>query len=114
TGIICTRDISVGGHRLTCTHPEFHRPLQPAEALAHSCNAFFATVAGRLPRPAFDRALASLGLPVSDRQTPVALAGHGIDGVRVAPRLLIDMLVRVAADPSPLPWNPSTLAIVRD
>jgi stage II sporulation protein D (peptidoglycan lytic transglycosylase) len=114
TGITCTRDITVAGHHLTCTHPDFHRPLQPAEALAQSCNVFFAAVAGRLARPAFDHALSGLGLPLSDRQAPLALAALGIDGVRVAPRLLIDMLARVAEDPSRLPWRASTLAIVRD
>src|SRR5450755_2347061 len=27
TGILCTREVTVAGHRLTCTHPDFHRPL---------------------------------------------------------------------------------------
>ena len=114
TRILCTREVAVAGHQLRCTHPDLHRPLGPTEALAHSCNVYFATVAARLPRAALDRTLNDLGLPPSDPGLPVAAAALGIEGLRAPPRQLLDMLVRVASDPNALPWKPSTLALVRD
>lgn len=114
TGILCTRDVVVAGHRLTCTHPDLHRPLEPAEALAYSCNVYFARVAARLPRPALDRALTSLGLPPSDPGVPLAAAALGLEGLRASPRRLLDMMLRVAAEPNVLPWRPETLAVVRE
>jgi stage II sporulation protein D len=114
TGILCTRQTVVAGHQLTCTHPDLHRPLKASEALAHSCNVFFATIAARLPRAALDRALTDLGLPPTDPGQTVAAAALGVEGRRIAPRRLVEMLARVTADPSPLPWRAATLAAVRE
>ncbi|MEP7305469.1 MAG: SpoIID/LytB domain-containing protein [Acidobacteriota bacterium] len=114
TGIMCTREVSVAGHRLVCTHPDFHRPLRAAEALAFSCNVFAATVATRTSRSALDRALTSLGLPASDTRWPVAASGLGVEGNHVTPRGLIDMMVRITAEPSSLAWNPTTLRVIRE
>lgn len=114
TGILCRREVTVAGHRLACTHPDFHRPLTPAEALAHSCNVYVASVAERLPRAALDRALNSLGLPASDPSQPAAGAALGVEGIRATPRQLVEMIGRVGMDPSPLPWKRATLAVVRD
>ena len=113
TRIVCTRQAVVAGHRLSCAHPDLHRALDPAEALAHSCNVYFATVAQRLSRGAFDAALTSLGLAPSDPGQPLPAAALGLAGVRAAPRRLIDLLARVAAEPNRLPWKPGTLAVVR-
>jgi len=114
TGITCTREVVVDGHRLVCTHPDLHRPMKPAEALAQSCNVYFATIAKRLPRPVFDRILAGLGLPLSDRGVPMPAVALGIDGIRVAPIALLDAVARVAEDPTRLPWKPLTLTVVRE
>ncbi|HEY1911871.1 MAG TPA: SpoIID/LytB domain-containing protein [Vicinamibacterales bacterium] len=114
SGVTCTRDVVVDGHRLTCTHPDRHRPLLPADALSESCNVYVATIAKRLSRPAFDRALASLGLPLSDRRVPVSTAALGLEGVDLAPRALIEAVVRVAEEPTRLPWKTETLSVVRD
>lgn len=113
TGILCTRQTAVAGHRLTCTHPDLHRPLKPGEALAHSCNVFYASVAGRLSRSAFDRVLSSLGLPPSDPSQSLAAAALGLEGVRLPPRRLLDMMVRLTAEPTLLPWKASTISQVR-
>jgi penicillin-binding protein 2 len=45
---MCKRSFSIGGHRLDCTHPVTAEPLDPAAALAYSCNSYFTTVALRL------------------------------------------------------------------
>ncbi len=48
TALMCKRAVSIGGHKLDCTHPQTAQPLDPAAALAYSCNSFFSTVALRL------------------------------------------------------------------
>ncbi len=48
TALMCKRSLSISGHKLDCTHPVTAQPLDPAAALAYSCNSYFATVALRL------------------------------------------------------------------
>jgi penicillin-binding protein 2 len=48
TAMVCKRTLSIGGHKLDCTHPATSEPLAPAAALAYSCNSYFTSVATRL------------------------------------------------------------------
>lgn len=48
TTLMCKRSLWIGGHKLDCTHPATAQPLDPATALAYSCNSYFSTVALRL------------------------------------------------------------------
>ncbi len=48
TALMCKRSLWIGGHKLDCTHPVTAQPLDPAAALAYSCNSYFSTVALRL------------------------------------------------------------------
>jgi cell division protein FtsI/penicillin-binding protein 2 len=48
TALMCKRPLTIAGHRLDCSHPDTHHPLDPAEALAYSCNSYFTSVAMRL------------------------------------------------------------------
>jgi SpoIID/LytB domain protein len=114
TGILCAREVTITGHRLICTHPDLHRPVLPAEALAYSCNVFFATVGARLSRSAFDDTSLRLGLPRSGPALPLAAAALGIEGVLATPRRLLEMTARVATDPSQLSWRPATLSVIRE
>lgn len=114
TSIVCMRSVVVDGHRLTCTHPEPHRPLTPDEALGHSCNVYVAAVAGRMTRASLDRALTSLGLPPSDPSTSVRASALGLEGSRATPRALIGAVARVAGVPAPPPWRASTLDTIRE
>jgi SpoIID/LytB domain protein len=111
--IICTRTITVDGHQLTCTHPDLHRRLTAAEALAHSCNIYVATIAARLPRASFDRALADLGLPASAPAASVRASALGIEGQRATPLALIQAVARIADTGAPPAWKPATLATMR-
>jgi SpoIID/LytB domain protein len=95
TAIVCRRTINVAGTSLTCIHPDLHRALTPVDALAQSCNFYFATVAGRLSRPALDAVLARLGLSPVPSGTPTALGALGLGGVRAAPGQLLQALVRL-------------------
>lgn len=48
TALMCKRSLWISGHKLDCTHPATEQPLDPAAALAYSCNSYFSTVALRL------------------------------------------------------------------
>lgn len=113
SSLACTRHAEVGGRDLRCTHPDLHRPLRAEEVLGFSCNSVAATLAGRLPRAALDKVLLDLGLPPAAAGASAAGVGLGVEGLRVSPRRLADMMARVVSDPSPLPWKPSTLATIR-
>lgn len=45
---MCTRTLAIAGRRLDCTHPPISDPLDSVEALAYSCNQFFAHYGGLL------------------------------------------------------------------
>ena len=51
TALMCKRSVEIAGHKLDCTHPQTSQPLDPAAALAYSCNSYFTTVATRLTPP---------------------------------------------------------------
>ena len=48
TTLLCQRKLMLGGHNLDCAHPVTTQPLDPATALAYSCNSYFTAVATRL------------------------------------------------------------------
>jgi cell division protein FtsI/penicillin-binding protein 2 len=48
SALLCKRPLTIAGRKLDCTHPEVHQPLDPATALAYSCNSYFTTAALRL------------------------------------------------------------------
>lgn len=93
----CPRRLTVDGRAYTCSHPDPGRPLTPAEALAESCNTYFASVASRLPRAALDRAFVRAGLRPPAASAPRVAAALGLDGVRVTPRELLSAFAKVAA-----------------
>ena len=89
TRMTCPRRLEVDGHRLDCSHPDLGRPLDAVEALAHSCNGYFADIAGRLRRDDLDRAFGQLGLPPTSPRATVAASALGLDGATIpAERLL--------------------------
>jgi len=44
----CRRTLRIAGKRMDCTHPELAAPLHAQEALAYSCNSYFAAMAERI------------------------------------------------------------------
>jgi len=95
TRMLCPREVVIDGRRVPCSHPDLRRPIGPAEALAHSCNGYFAAVAGRLRREALDRALVQLGLPRTPPSVPLPSAAVGIDGERIPADRLLSAFVRL-------------------
>ncbi len=94
TRIPCDGRVTLGSRTLQCVHPPFGRPLSAVEALAHSCNAFFASL--RIPSGAIAAAFTTAGLPPpSSRLAEPRLAWVGLDGERVAPRRTLRAFVSV-------------------
>lgn len=114
TRLVCRRDITVDGHRLTCSHPVLGRGLTSAEALAHSCNSFFADVAARVPRATLNQVLARLGLPPISSTAPLVASALGLDGPRVEPRLLLSMIAKVTAPSDAFVISAETRRVVLD
>jgi SpoIID/LytB domain protein len=114
TAILCRRSITVAGTRLTCVHPDLHRALSPVDALAYSCNYFFATIAARLPRAALDGVLARLGLAPIPAGTSTVLGADGLGAVRATPADLLRALVRVAGPVPSFRMTDETRRLVLD
>jgi SpoIID/LytB domain protein len=114
TALACHHDITVDGHRLICAHPALGRPLTPAEALAHSCNDYIATIAKRMPRAAFNDALGRLGLPPVPASVPLVSAAVGLDGNRVTPEQLLRGFIRLIGRPPPIGMRESTRQVLMD
>lgn len=111
---MCRRTVRVAGRQYTCSHPDQRRPLSASEALAHSCNDFFLALVPRLSRQSFNAARLALGLPPLPASAPFAPALIGLDGPRIAPRALLEMLIRaVGAGGGPTHIREGTQSVVR-
>ncbi|MGC2211079.1 MAG: penicillin-binding transpeptidase domain-containing protein [Candidatus Korobacteraceae bacterium] len=116
--IACNRRLVIAGHRLYCPHPQAP-PFDAREALAWSCNSYFAAVARTLPPGALGRILRSTGLldvtglapseaaaefrePRTRDETQLALLG--VAGIRVSPLELATayrwLALQMAHDPN--------------
>jgi cell division protein FtsI/penicillin-binding protein 2 len=62
---VCPRRVRIAGRRLDCTHPDLPAPIDPTDALAWSCNAYFAMAAKRLTPAELGEALRRAGLASS-------------------------------------------------
>jgi SpoIID/LytB domain protein len=113
---LCRRVVTVDGRTYTCSHPDLHRPLTAAEALAHSCNDFFVALAPRVSRDAINAVRTRAGLPAIAASTPLAPAIVGLDGPRVRPRLLAEAVARLVGLglAAPVPMRGSTRQVLRD
>ena len=80
TRIMCRGTADLDGRPIACVHADFHRALGPDEALGHSCNVYFATLARRIPRSALDAILVRAGLAPSSASVPMTRIGLGLEG----------------------------------
>ena len=115
TEVMCRRQVTVDGVRFVCAHPELQRPLTAAEALAHSCNDFFTALAGRLTRDQVNRTRVAAGLPPLSPAAKLGASLVGLDGPRISPRAMIDVLARLTAvGPDPkVPMSEPTRQVLR-
>ncbi|MEW6322677.1 MAG: SpoIID/LytB domain-containing protein [Acidobacteriota bacterium] len=96
TAQMCRRRVTVDGQTYVCAHPDLRRPLTAAEALAHSCNDYFVSLAPRLSRAMVNQTRVAAGLPPLAAGDPLAPAIVGLAGPRVTPRTMLDVLARLA------------------
>ena len=73
TTVFCRRNLRIvdGVHeyRLPCTHPQSDVAFAAQEALAYSCNQYFAALADRIPTPQLAAILQHYGLPQTAHPT---------------------------------------------
>ncbi len=96
TRLACPRRLRVGDHVFDCSHPDLGRPLSPPEALAHSCNGFFAQVATRVSRDDLDRAARRWRLPPVGTTADPVQAALGVDRYRVPPRRWLEAIAMLS------------------
>ena len=101
--IACNRKLVVAGHRLACTHPAA-APFDAREALAWSCNSYFAEVASSLGPGELLRLLRPTGLlgvtGLAGKSVPIEASAEfrepanteatqltvlGVEGIRITP-----------------------------
>jgi stage II sporulation protein D len=114
TALLCPRRLRVGDHVLDCAHPDLGRPMTARDALAYSCNNFFAEIGRRIARPQLSRAAMALGLPALAEGRDPVLTALGLDSYRVAPRLWPTVMRHLVASDEPHGLDASTRAILRD
>src|SRR5436305_57936 len=67
---VCPRRVRIGTRRVNCTHPDLPGPIDPTDALAWSCNAYFAAAARRLSPGELAEALRRAGLTAATGLSP--------------------------------------------
>jgi SpoIID/LytB domain protein len=67
TRVTCRRRYKQDGFKINCSHPRYATPFGPAQALANSCNYFFANTARALDPDAYARTLTSFGFGAQTR-----------------------------------------------
>lgn len=73
---VCPRRVRIAGQRLDCTHPDLPGPIDPTDALAWSCNAYFAAASRRLTPDELAEALRRAGLASSSGLGPSEAIGN--------------------------------------
>jgi SpoIID/LytB domain protein len=114
TRVACPGEAIVGGVPIRCSHPKLRHALKPSEALAVSCNVYFATIAQHLPRAKLDGVLTALGLPPTPRAVAMPLVATGLTGTPTTPGSLLRALARFVTDPSVVPLDSASRQAVLD
>ncbi len=105
TRVPCAGEATVKGELIRCSHPRLRHPVRPAEALAVSCNVWFATIGARLPRARLDGVLAALGLPPTPARAPMPLVATGLRAAPSPPLAWVTALSRLLRQPSAVPLS---------
>jgi cell division protein FtsI/penicillin-binding protein 2 len=97
--VLCHRNLRILGHNLSCSHPQTNVAFNAEEALAYSCNTYFADLASRLSGEQAVAVLREYGLgqsSSSSSESSAHLRPHttredtqllvlGLAGIRVSP-----------------------------
>lgn len=117
--VVCHRSLRIADHNLACSHPQADTAFDGAEAVAYSCNSYFAALAGRFSGTDVEAVLrkyklmdaGSSGFQRPATREQAQLAVLGIEGIRVTPLALARGFAELAAN---IDANPVTLRPVKD
>jgi cell division protein FtsI/penicillin-binding protein 2 len=101
----CERRVMIAGRNLSCSHPAVAGGLGPAEALAYSCNSWFAQMARRLDPAALVSALRGAGFTVGEAPATseaLQLLALGEGDVSITPLGLARAYRRLATSAQPM------------
>jgi stage II sporulation protein D len=88
TSVFCRRDLHIGEWNLACTHPQSDVAFSAKEALAYSCNRYFAELADRIAPAQAVAVLAHYGLgqvAIPQTREQKELLVLGVAGISVSP-----------------------------
>jgi peptidoglycan glycosyltransferase len=101
TRLVCRRPLYIGGRRLDCTHPEGVNALDAADAIAYSCNSYFASVATLLKHDELARMLRRTGFTSRTHLVPNEAVGT-LTEAREEPQLQLQALGEWGIEVTPL------------
>ncbi|MBZ5525014.1 MAG: serine hydrolase [Acidobacteriia bacterium] len=99
--IMCRRPLYVGGKRMDCAHPEGVEVLDAPDAIAYSCNSYFAAVANRLSGDELALLLRRAGFTSQPHLAPVEAAG-AVTRAEAEPELQLQVLGHWGIEVTPL------------
>lgn len=109
TTLMCRRVLRIGGRNVDCTHPQNEVAFDAEQALAYSCNSYFAEMAKRFTPEDAATALQGYGIPKSSiLRTPadaqqLQLFVLGLEGVSITPMQLAQAYRKLADEFMKLP-----------
>ena len=104
----CLRKLTIAGRRFDCTHPPIHT-VDAREALAYSCNFYFASAASRLGPDRLVQTFADHGLTLRIGTDP-RLSALGEEGIAVTPHTLARAYRLLAVGRNPVVHDGLSLA----
>ena len=117
TTVMCRRALSISGRNVECTHPQSETVFDAEQALAYSCNAYFAEIAKRFAPKDAVSTLRDYGVPetailqtlVTTQQTQLFILG--LEGISVTPLQLAEAYRKLAMQMEREPSNSPTQAV---
>lgn len=102
TTVMCRRVLSIAGRNVECTHPQSETVFDAEQALAYSCNAYFAEIAQRFAPKDAVATLRDYGIPETDilpipattQQTQLFVLG--LEDISVTPLQLAEAYRKLA------------------
>ena len=115
----CNRTLRIAGRNLECTHPQSEVVFDAEQALAYSCNSYFADLARRFTPEDALTAVKSLGLPESSivraptNLEQMQLFVLGLEGISITPMQLAVAYRELANELTSLPPDSPMQAVAR-
>ena len=115
TTVECRGTLTIDDHghprNLACTHPRTTTIFAAQDALAYSCNTYFARLAARMPPTQLAQSLSDFGLhtqPIDDPNQRV-LQALGLSSVKVTPAQLAHAYALLARQFTSTPHDPANI-----